>query len=120
MAAPAYQRYLLVVIDFCKWPEVAMCESPTSAAVIAFLIGLFDQFTLVDEIVTDNGVHFKSMELREFLKLHGIHYCHSTEPEESDTAYLLFDTSAAAQPQAGPPVVTAQIACVVLRTSAHS
>jgi transposase InsO family protein len=76
VAAPAHQRYLLVAIDYySKWPEVAMCGSPTSAAVNTFLTGLFDRFGLVEEIVTYNGVQFTSTEFADFLKLHGIRHC---------------------------------------------
>jgi transposase InsO family protein len=76
VAAPAHQRYLLVAIDYySKWPEVAMCGSPTSAAIITFLTGLFHRFGLIEEIVTDNGVQFTSTEFADFLKLHGIRHC---------------------------------------------
>jgi hypothetical protein len=41
-AAPSHQRYLLVAMDYyTKWPEAALCGSATSAAVIEFLTGLF-------------------------------------------------------------------------------
>ena len=75
-AAPAHQRYLLVAMDYyTKWPEVALCGSATSAAVIEFLTGLFDRFGLVDEVVTDNGVQFTSSEFAEFLQSLGIRHC---------------------------------------------
>jgi hypothetical protein len=73
VAAPAHQRYLIVAMDYySKWPEVAMCGSPTTAAVITFLSGLFDRFGLVEEIVTDNGVQFTSAEFADFVNRHGI------------------------------------------------
>ena len=60
---------------YSKWPEVALCGSPTSAAAIAFLTGLFDRFGLVEELVTDNGVQFTSSEFAEFLQSLGIRHC---------------------------------------------
>jgi hypothetical protein len=73
VAAPAHQRYLIVAMDYySKWPEVAMCGSPTMAAVITCLSGLFDRFGLVEEIVTDNGVQFTSAEFADFVNRHGI------------------------------------------------
>jgi hypothetical protein len=60
---------------YTKWPEVALCGSATSAAVIEFLTGLFDRFGLVDEVVTDNGVQFTSSEFAEFLQSLGIRHC---------------------------------------------
>lgn len=73
--APAHQRYLLVAMDYySKWPEVALCGSPTSAAAITFLTGLFDRFGLVEELVTDNGVQFTSSEFSEFLQSLGIRH----------------------------------------------
>lgn len=75
VAAPAHQRYVIVAVDYySKWPETAMCAAPTTAAVTAFLTGLFDRFGLVEEVVTDNGVQFTSAEFADFLKLHGIRH----------------------------------------------
>lgn len=75
-AAPAHHRYLLVAMDFySKWPEVALCGSATSAAVIEFLTALFDRFGLVEEVVTDNGVQFMSSEFSDFLQSLGIRHC---------------------------------------------
>jgi len=63
---------MLVAMDFySKWPEVALCGSPTSSAAITFLTGLFDRFGLVEELVTNNGVHFRSSELQSL----GIRHC---------------------------------------------
>ena len=74
-AAPAHHRYLLVAMDFyTKWPEVALCGSGTSAAVIEFLTALFDRFGLVEEVVTDNGVQFTSSEFSDFLQSLGIRH----------------------------------------------
>lgn len=45
LAAPTHQRCSSVVIDYYRnRPEAATCGSLTSAAVIAFLTGLFDWF----------------------------------------------------------------------------
>ena len=75
VAAPAHQRYLIVAVDYySRWPEVAMCGSPTSAAVISFLTSLFDRFGLVEEVVSDNGVQFTSSEFADFLATHGIRH----------------------------------------------
>ena len=74
--APAHQRYMLVAMDvYSKWPEVALCGSPTPSAAITFLTGLFDRFGLVEELVTDNGVQFASSEFSDSLQSLGIRHC---------------------------------------------
>jgi hypothetical protein len=78
VAAPQHQRYLIVAVDYySKWPEVGMCDSPTTAAVTDFLTGLFERFGLVEEITTDNGVQFTSTEFADFLQAHGIRHTRS-------------------------------------------
>ena len=47
----------------------------TSSVVIEFLTSLFDRYGLIEEIVTDNGVQFTSVEFQTFLKQHGIRHC---------------------------------------------
>ena len=77
--APAHQRYMLVAMDvYSKWPEAALCGAPTSTAAITFLTGLFDRFGLVEELVTDNGVQFTSLEFAEFLQSLGIRHCRTS------------------------------------------
>jgi hypothetical protein len=78
MAAPHHQRFVVVAIDYyTKWPEAAVCGHVTSAAVIDFLTGLFDRYGLVEEIVTDNGTQFTSVEFTDFLHSLGIRHCRS-------------------------------------------
>jgi hypothetical protein len=68
IAAPRAHRYMLVAMDyFSKWPEATTCEYVTSTAVITFLTALFDRFGLVEEVVTDNGPQFTSIEFTSFL-----------------------------------------------------
>ena len=76
--APRTHRYMLVVIDYySKWPEAATCEYVTSSSVISFLTQLFDRFGLVEEIVTDNGPQFVSVEFEAFLASLGIRHSRS-------------------------------------------
>jgi transposase InsO family protein len=60
---------------YTKWSEVALCGSATSAAVNEFLAGLFDRFSLLKEVVTDNGVQFTLTEFLDFLQSLGTRYC---------------------------------------------
>lgn len=79
IAAPVHQRYIIVAMDyFTKWPEVTVCGQPTTKAVIDFLTALFDRFGLVEEICTDNGVQFCSLEFQEFLQKHNIRHSKSS------------------------------------------
>jgi hypothetical protein len=75
-APPAF--FLIVAVDYySKWPEVGMCGPVTTSNVIDFLTALFDRFGLVEEITTDNGVQFTSMEFATFLQSLGIRHCKS-------------------------------------------
>ena len=59
---------MIVAVDyFSKWPEAATCHTVTSSALIKFLTSVFDRFGLVEEVVTDNGVQFTSVEFQQFL-----------------------------------------------------
>jgi hypothetical protein len=79
IAAPHHQRFVIVAVDhFSKWPEAAACGTVTSSVVIEFLTSLFDRYGLVEEIVTDNGVQFTSVEFQTFLKQHGIRHCRTS------------------------------------------
>jgi hypothetical protein len=78
MAAPRQHRFMLVAIDYySKWPEAVTCESVTSSTVISFLTQLFDRFGLVEEIVTDNGTQFTSVEFESFLSSLSIRHSRS-------------------------------------------
>ena len=66
---------MILAIDyFSEWPEVATCSTVISGAVIEFLNRLFDRFGLVEEIVTDNGSQFTSVEFKAYLKALGIRH----------------------------------------------
>ena len=79
VAAPHHQRFIIVAVDhFSKWPGAAVCGTVTSSVVIEFLTSLFDRYGLIEELVTDNGVQFTSVEFQTFLKQHGIRHCRTS------------------------------------------
>ena len=78
---------MLVLIDYySKWSEAATCEHVTSGSVIAFLTQIFDRFGVVEEIVTDNGPQFVSIEFETFLASLGIRHSRSALYNPQDQA----------------------------------
>ncbi|KAJ8361977.1 hypothetical protein AAFF_G00407490 [Aldrovandia affinis] len=60
-AAPAHQKYLIVVTDlYSKWPEVIATSNVTTATVITGLSDLFTRWGQPQVIMTDNGPQFQA------------------------------------------------------------
>ena len=72
-AGPFLGRYFLIVVDArAKWPEVIPTATITSEKTITELQKLFSTHGIPEQIVSDNGTQFTSLEFGEFLKKHGI------------------------------------------------
>ena len=72
---PPDMKFAIVLVDYhSKWAEVVFSEKVTTEVVLAFLKDTFFREGLPEVIVSDNGVQFLSLEMREYLKIHGIHH----------------------------------------------
>lgn len=61
-------KYAIVLIDYySKWVELAFVAEVTTKSVITFLMQIFAREGLPDEIVSDNGTQFVSIEFEAFL-----------------------------------------------------
>jgi len=70
---PDSHRYLMVLVDLhSKWPEIRLTSGITTSNVRDFFAKCFTRWGLPEEIITDNGRQFISLEFEEFLKQHGI------------------------------------------------
>ncbi|CAC5385606.1 unnamed protein product [Mytilus coruscus] len=83
------QHYLLVVDYYSKWPEVMKLDNETSKNTIDYLKGLMSRFGYIDELVSDNGPQFSSLEFKRFATEYGFkhttsspHYAQSNEQAE--------------------------------------
>ena len=66
-------RFAITMVDYySKWPEVCFTRTVNTANVINFVKQVFSREGFVREIVTDNGVQFRSKEFRDFLSDRGI------------------------------------------------
>ena len=68
-----------ILINACsKWMEVHPMSSFTASATIQCLRNIFTQFGIPENVVSDNGPTFTSMEFKQFLKRNGVR--HTTSP----------------------------------------
>lgn len=89
--------YLIVVDANSKWLEVIIMASTTSESTIHAFRYLFASYGLVEEIVSDNGSQFVSVEFQNFMKANRIkHICsapyHPSSNGEAERAELTFKT----------------------------
>lgn len=78
-SAPQDCRYAIVMVDYySKWPEVMFTSCVTSQSVIGFLTSVFSREGLPEEIVTDNGPQFTSVEFETYLTTEGIKHIRSS------------------------------------------
>lgn len=67
--AQLYGKYYIVVVDaYSKWVEAEEIRSTSALETIKFFRSLFAKFGLPEQLVTDNGPPFQSMEFKEFCK----------------------------------------------------
>ncbi|CAB3996229.1 Uncharacterized protein K02A2.6 [Paramuricea clavata] len=72
-AAYEGNHYLVVVDAHLKWPEViGPMKSTTAGSAINALRGIFDRYSLPEQVVSDNGPPFQSVKYDDFLKQNGI------------------------------------------------
>ena len=66
--------FLMVVDLFCKWPEVIVMNSMTTAKTTGIneLRSLFSRWGIPERLVIDNGSQFKFDEFEQFLNENGI------------------------------------------------
>ena len=83
---PVDCRYAITLIDYhSKWPEVGFVSKVTSEIVIKFLNSVFSREGCPEEIVSDNGSQFVSLEFEQFLKQRNIkHTCVAVYHPESN------------------------------------
>ena len=79
LAGPYFGFMWLVVEDaFSKWPEIIKLRTATSATVATNLMKIFAVQGLPEQLVSDNGSQFTSVEFKEFCKYRGISNCYVT------------------------------------------
>ncbi|KAJ8022562.1 hypothetical protein HOLleu_37501 [Holothuria leucospilota] len=72
-------RFAITAVDYySKWPEVMFTPSVETNKVLDFLKQIFSREGFPKEIVTDNGVQFKSYEFQNFMSERGIKHCCSS------------------------------------------
>ena len=70
---------MLVIVDaHSKWPEVVLMSSSTSQATIPALRQLFATYGLPQQLVSDNGPQFSSVEFATFLTRNGVKHIRSS------------------------------------------
>ena len=76
-AGPFLGKLFVVLVDsYSKWLEVAVVPSCSTSATIRFLRNVFATHGTPDQIVSDNGTAFSSVEFKSFLERNNIR--HST------------------------------------------
>ena len=62
-------KMMLIVTDaHSKWPEVTLTTSTTAIRTITVLQGMFAQYGIPEQVVSDNGPQFVSAEFKSFMK----------------------------------------------------
>ena len=68
--------FLLLVDAHSKWPEIVEMSSTTADTTIAILRCVFAAYGLPEQLVSDNGPQFVSLEFADFLRSNGVkHIC---------------------------------------------
>ncbi len=71
------KMFFIMVDAHSKWPEVIIMSSTTSEKTIEALSSFFARYGLPEQIVSDNGPQFTSVEFDNFMKQHGIKHIKS-------------------------------------------
>ncbi|GFN96940.1 Pol polyprotein [Plakobranchus ocellatus] len=75
LIASQSSKFLVVLIDYkSKFPEILMASNVRSSTIIGWLDEVFSRFGAPDELVSDNGPQFTSMEFTNFLQKYNIHH----------------------------------------------
>jgi transposase InsO family protein len=74
-AGPFMGSMFLIVVDaYSKWLEVCRVNQANSAATISHLRRIFTTFGIPEHVVSDNGTHFTSEEVEDFLHKNNVHH----------------------------------------------
>jgi hypothetical protein len=74
-AGPFMGKMWLIVVDaHSEWPEVIPMQSTTSEKTVSALRSIFAIHGLPEQLVSDNGPQFTSIEFREFCRINGINH----------------------------------------------
>ena len=66
--------FLIVVDAYSKWPEVVRMNTTTSSATINVLRTIFSRYGYSEQLVSDNGPQFSSLDFNNFLQANGIRH----------------------------------------------
>ena len=66
------KTFLIIVDAYSKWPEVIDMSSTTATSTISILRDCFSRHGIPEQLVSDNGPQFCSVEFAEFCKVNGI------------------------------------------------
>ena len=73
MKGPQSEQYGIVLCDlYSRWPEVALGSDATAGTIVSFLERVFAREGAPEELISDNGPAFRSAQLGEFLRCHGV------------------------------------------------
>ena len=74
-AGPFLGHMFLIVVDtHSKWLEVEIMSSTTAEKTIDRLRYIFSHYGLPEQLVSDNGPQFVSLEFKHFMKENGIRH----------------------------------------------
>ena len=77
-AGPVLGRMLLIIVDArSKWIEAIPMTTTTAEKTVEVLRGIFAQFGLPEQIVSDNGPQFVAEQFSTFLQSNGINHIKS-------------------------------------------
>ena len=72
-AGPFLEKNFLIIVDaHSKWLDVQIVNSTSATATISKLCTLFATHRLPEQLVSDNGIGFKSAEFKQFMEQNGI------------------------------------------------
>ena len=60
--------FSILIDSQCKWIEVHPMSSITASATFQCFLNIFAQFGIPENVVSDNGPTFISMEFKQFLQ----------------------------------------------------
>jgi hypothetical protein len=66
-AKGGFTQIFVVVDKFTKWIEVKLAASITTAKVVKFIKEIMYQFSVPNNIITDNGIQFTVREFKDFV-----------------------------------------------------
>jgi transposase InsO family protein len=79
-------RYLLIAMDFTKWPEIYAIPNQEASTMVDALVTNFCRFRVPRELHSDQGCNFESRLMQEVLECLGINRTQTTpkHPQSDD------------------------------------